>query len=507
MTEQCVVLDCYTVEPSGLGVPPYLSTYVRAAWSALRRARPGADVRYVTIDDVRWCLAGGRPGVEPPVSDPRTYSATVNRADAIRLLRDADVVVVVAGDKVPSVHLHAVNGSLEEIARALACVRGRRYLLGPLATYAAESPAPYAGLFDAVHTHTITSRDLPLGSRTAAAYGQLRQDRDSFTGLVEQMAWRPIAELELYRGCTRRTFCDFCNEPAKAPLVAFREVEDVLEEAAQLYAAGVRNFRLGQQTCFFSYMRRDEEAIRRLLAGIRERCPELEVLHIDNADPLAVAAPVGRRIAALVAEFCTEGNCAPMGIESFDATVIERNYLTCTPEVLLRAVEHVNEAGAERGPGGLPKLLPGLNLIYGLPGETHATHIANLTWLGRILDAGLLCHRTNLRQARVFPGTPLAEQTQPEPLPSAEHFASWKADIDHGWDRPMKERVYPTGLQVPGLHAYFVGRNGTWWRRLGSYSIQIVEEGCVAPVGTEGDLTVTGHAPRMIFGKRLVTAA
>jgi len=283
MTERCVVLDCYTVEPSGLGVPPYLSTYVRTAWSALLRARPDADVRYVTIDDVRWCLAGGRPGVEPPVSDPLTYSATVNRKDAIRLLRDADVVVVVAGDKVPSVHLHAVNGSLEEIARALACVRGRRYLLGPLASYAAESPAQYAGLFDAVHTHTMTSRDLALGSRTAAAYGQLRQDRDSFTGLVEQMDWRPIAELELYRGCTRRMFCDFCNEPAKSPLVAFREVDDVLEEAAQLYAAGVRNFRLGQQTCFFSYMRRDEEAIRTLLAGIRERCPELEVLHIDNA--------------------------------------------------------------------------------------------------------------------------------------------------------------------------------------------------------------------------------
>ncbi|MGW0824730.1 hypothetical protein [Streptomyces sp. NPDC002845] len=43
--------------------------------------------------------------------------------------------------------------------------------------------------------------------------------------------------------------------------------------------------------------------------------------------------------------------------------MIERNTLTCTEDILLRAVEHVNEAGAERGPGGLPKLLPGLNLI------------------------------------------------------------------------------------------------------------------------------------------------
>ncbi len=52
-------MDCYTVEPSGLGVPPYLSTYVRDAFCALRRAYPEAPVRYLRIDDVRWCLNGG----------------------------------------------------------------------------------------------------------------------------------------------------------------------------------------------------------------------------------------------------------------------------------------------------------------------------------------------------------------------------------------------------------------------------------------------------------------
>ncbi|MGW2088951.1 radical SAM protein [Streptomyces sp. NPDC001880] len=502
-----VILDCFTVEPSGLGVPPYLSTYVRNAWSALRQARPEADVRYVTIDDVRWCLAEGKPTVEPPQSDRLTYSTTVNRNAAVQLLRDAEIVIVIAGDAVPSIHLHAVNGSFEEITRALACTRGRRYLLGPLSAYALASPAEYAGLFDAVHTHTVTSGDLLLGSRRPADYEQMRRERDSFAGLVEQMPWRPIAELELYRGCTRRKFCDFCNEPAKSPLVAFREVDDIVAEAAQLYAAGVRNFRLGQQTCFFSYRHRNENAIRALLSGIRDHCPELEVLHIDNADPLAVAAPVGLRIAKLVADFCTEGNCAPMGIESFDPAVIERNTLTCTPEILMRAVEHVNTAGAARGPGGLPMLLPGLNLIYGLPGETHGTHVANLHGLAGILDAGLLCHRTNVRLARAFPGTPLAALDEREPLPSAEHFASWKADIDFTWDQPMKERVYPTGLRVPGLHSYFISEEGTYWRRLGSYSIQVVERGAAVPLGTTGDLVVTGHSPRVIFGERVASTS
>jgi len=495
------ILDCYTVEPSGLGVPPYLSTYVRDAYSALSVAYPHAEVRYLTIDDVRWCLNGGTAYVQPPLSDPLTYSITTNREQAIQILGDATVVVVVAGDAVPSVHLHASNGTVEEVARAMACVRGQRVLLGPLGTYAITEPATYVGLFDAVHTHTVTSENLMNGSRAAASYERLRADRNSYTGLVDQLRWQPIAEIELYRGCTRRKFCSFCNEPVKSSAVDFRDVEDVLDEVGRLTAAGLRNFRLGQQACFFSYQRRDVSQIERLLDGVRNTCPDVEVLHIDNADPLAVASPAGARIAQLVATYCTEGNCAPMGIETFDPVVVERNALTCTPEILIRAIQHVNTAGAQRGPGGLPMLLPGLNLIYGLPGETHATHLANLTWLARILDSGLLCHRTNVRQARAYPGTPLAS-INPEPSPSAEHMTTWKADIDETWDRPMKRQVYPSGLRVNRLHSFFVTNRGTWFRRLGSYSIQIVEADTALPLFVPADLTVTGHAPRFIYGER-----
>ena len=99
MADTAVILDCYTVEPSGLGVPPYISTYVRDAYSAVRRALPDSDVRYLTIDDVRWCINGGEPLQAPPLSDSSTYSATTNRADTLELIADADVVVVIAGDR------------------------------------------------------------------------------------------------------------------------------------------------------------------------------------------------------------------------------------------------------------------------------------------------------------------------------------------------------------------------------------------------------------------------
>src|SRR5260370_42237100 len=80
MVRIAAILDCYIVEPSGLGVPPYLSTYARSAFGALTHAYPDADVRYLTIDDVRWCRNGGRSFMAAPLTDPLTYSATARRS-------------------------------------------------------------------------------------------------------------------------------------------------------------------------------------------------------------------------------------------------------------------------------------------------------------------------------------------------------------------------------------------------------------------------------------------
>ena len=42
------ILDCYTDEPAGLGVPPYLGTYPRYVAGYLNE-----DITYLTIDDLR----------------------------------------------------------------------------------------------------------------------------------------------------------------------------------------------------------------------------------------------------------------------------------------------------------------------------------------------------------------------------------------------------------------------------------------------------------------------
>ncbi|MEK6916744.1 MAG: hypothetical protein AABW92_03280, partial [Nanoarchaeota archaeon] len=45
------ILDCYTDEAAGLGVPPYLGTYPRYIFGILKSK--GYDPTYITIDDLR----------------------------------------------------------------------------------------------------------------------------------------------------------------------------------------------------------------------------------------------------------------------------------------------------------------------------------------------------------------------------------------------------------------------------------------------------------------------
>jgi radical SAM superfamily enzyme with C-terminal helix-hairpin-helix motif len=507
MLHRALIFDCYTVEPAGLGVPPYLSTYVRYAYASLRASGVYDDIAYATIDDFRAAV-----GIEDTqaklqgYTDPLTYSLTTNAPQILELLSTADLVVVIAGDAVPSMHLHAKNGELEEIAQAMDAVQGKRLLLGPASNALRASSHPLHHLFDAYHSQNFSPETMMCGSIAPLRYGTLNSVIETFELLLAQIPWQVIAEIELYRGCTRKQFCSFCNEPIKNRLVDFRAPEEIIREVGLLYDAGVRHFRLGQQACFFSYFHRDEAKIAALLSGIRERCPLLEVLHIDNVDPLAAASPQGRTIAKLVVEYCTEGNCAPMGMETFDPSVIKLNHLTCTPEVLLRAISHIEEEGASIGPLGQRKLLAGINLIYGLPGETRRTHFENMRWLLHILEAGHLCHRTNVRQVRVYQETALSQLTLPHNETFEEDFRSWKRDIADLYDRPMKERVYPSGQVLRGLHAFLLNEKGTWFRRLGSYPIMVIDADRSIPRYEQRDLVVTGHAGRYIYGQALEAA-
>jgi len=192
-----------------------------------------------------------------------------------------------------------------------------------------------------------------------------------------------IAEIETYRGCVRYASggCSFCVEPLKGRPV-HRSPKSIVSEVRELHRLGVRNFRLGAQTCFVSYMSHEDgsetprpnpQAIEELLAGIDAL--GVDVLHLDNANPAVIAThpEESRAILRSIARHCTSGNVLALGVESADPAVLEANNLNSTADQALEAIRLINQEGRERGPTGLPMVLPGLNFIIGLDGETAST--------------------------------------------------------------------------------------------------------------------------------------
>ena len=95
---------------------------------------------------------------------------------------------------------------------------------------------------------------------------------------------------------------------------------------------------------------------------------------------------------------CTSGNVLAFGLESADPEVMRANNLNATAEETLQAIRIVNEVGRARGGSGLPELLPGLNFVIGLEGESERTLPSNLDFLRQVLREGLLLRRINIRQ-------------------------------------------------------------------------------------------------------------
>ncbi len=90
-----------------------------------------------------------------------------------------------------------------------------------------------------------------------------------------------IVEIESQRGGCPKAMggiggCSFCTEPVRYRTVEDRPIGgDIVAEVKALYDLGVRHFRVGRQSCIFSYMARpngrvpvpNPEAIEKLFRG------------------------------------------------------------------------------------------------------------------------------------------------------------------------------------------------------------------------------------------------
>ncbi len=495
---QGIILDGYVDEPTALGVPPYISPYPRYVAGAFEIA--GVPYRYMTVDLWR--------------RDPELQEFV--RADS------GTLVVVISGLTVPGHYRGGTPITLTELNRVVQSSQGRVLIGGPIrhgytmtggtAALGVEGLAGgnvVVGDLDEAVALTLDGEEPGRPARPLAAVAQRAV---AGARAVEQHAVFPhiICEIESARGCERVDHCSFCTEGLQEGL-DFRSHEAIVGEVEALAAVGVNHFRLGKQPNFFAWPGRrtsegnigpDPDSISALYRDIRRVAPDLHTLHIDNVNPGFVAAHPDEclDIARTIATYNTGGDVAAMGVESLDPVVIARNRLKSSPEASRKAIEIINRAGRGRSDRGLPDLLPGINLLYGLPGESAATYELNMSFLEGLLEDDLLVRRINVRQVMVFPGTELYRWSGGrQPKLNKARFKRFKRRLFESVERPMLEQVAPVGTILRGVVTEFRDGDVTFGRQLASYPL-LVGIPFVLGMAQALDVMVFGHGFRSVTG-------
>jgi radical SAM superfamily enzyme with C-terminal helix-hairpin-helix motif len=465
MPADAYILDGYVDEPACLGVPPYISPYIRTVAGAL--AAHGFPVRYLTIDQLR--------------NDPRY----INRMDAAGLL------VMIAGVTVPGKYLGGTPATLTEIEQVGHMLHGPKKIIGGPIGF---GYSPEGG--QRAVRHVISGFDVLLtgepaialdtwldGGEPAGTPDYARTDPWSIvgSGIIEQHPDYPyvMCELETARGCPHGVSggCSFCTEPFYGS-PRYRSAGSIAAEVAALYSHGAKHFRIGRQPDILAYGAGAGEypaprpdLLDDLFASIRTAAPGLKTLHIDNTNPATIAKHEDRSREALraIIRYHTPGDVAAFGMETADPKVVMANNLKATAEEVFYAITIVNEEGGRRR-DGVPELLPGLNFVCGLAGETEKTYALNEEFLVRVRDAGLLVRRVNIRQVMPFEGTPAYTDNT---LGKYERrFRGFKEFVRQKIDMPMLRRVYPPGTVLHDIRIEVSGAL-SFGRQMGSYPILV----------------------------------
>jgi len=466
------VIDGYTDEPAGLGVPPYLGTHPRYAYGAAVEA--GAEeVRYIPIERVRS-----------------------NEVDLNRF----DVVVGICGVHTPGRYLGAEPADLEEMVNILEGLDAITVLGGPAAQaghgrIGGERPQVDTGEVDIVATGDVeavvyelvrTGSPEGVDPETERTVDDLRRFAVKGAPAAREHVDYPhlIAEIETYRGCVRFVSggCSFCTEVPRYGAPEYRPPKHVVEEVKALYRVGVRRFRLGRQPCTFCYMAEgvgetekptpNPEAWERLLRGISHAAPDLNVLHVDNANPAVIAEhpEEAREVVKLLVRYGTPGNVLAFGVETIDPRVARKNNLNVSSsEEVLEAIEVVAEIGYRRGWNGMPYVLPGINFVCGLIGEDKERYRRDEEFLKELLESGLPVRRINVRDVVPFPGTEMWKHGTRWLERNRDRARAFKRFVREEIDPELLRRVVPKGTVLRGLRVE--PRDPRFARQIGSYPV------------------------------------
>ena len=488
------IIDMYSDEPAGLGVPPYLGTYPRYLAGAL--IEQGFQVFYLTIDDIRYFYKYNQQVKEVKISqktDIKISHLTKNADNVSEILENSNEIIVVGGAHTSGKYLSAVPGNLNEITPIIGSLKAKKILAGPLAS---EFGSSYQGGRHLRHYSHDAFDQIQYLPKSIGDYSKINPVKGA--GIVNQIRWPVIAEIETGSGCPREKGCSFCTEPLKGRPV-FREPSDIIAEAKELCRHGVTRFRLGKQSCFYSYKNCDVARIEEILKSISGLNPD--TLHIDNANPALVVTEKGRQITDLIVKYCTSGNVAAFGVESFDPKVLQANNLNSDLETTLAAIKELNEKGGHKGKDGLPIFLPGVNILLGLINENRETLQANFDTLKYIYEQGWMLRRINIRQVIPYHSTELHNVAGDKFIKkNKKYYYSFRKKIREQIDNPMLRRLAPTGTVLRNVYTEVWDGKTTFARQFGTYPLIIgIKERL--PLGRFYNVKVTGYMLRSIIGE------
>lgn len=465
MSRTAFILDGYVDEPACLGVPPYISPYIRTVAGAL--ASHTYTLRYLTIDQLR--------------KDPM-LTADLNKAD---------LLVMIAGVTVPGKYLGGTPATLTEIQQIGHMVRAPKRLIGGPIGFGYAGEGGQKAVRQVINGFTALLSGEPAvaldnylaGNDPSGTLDYTRTDPWSIAGssIIGQHPDFPfvMCELETARGCSHGVTggCSFCTEPFYG-MPRYRSVAGVTGEVAALHAHGARHFRVGRQPDILAYgagageyPAPEPEKLEQLFSGIRTAAPELRTLHIDNTNPATIARheDAAREALRAIIRHHTSGDVAAFGMETADPAVVAANNLKANADEVFRAIEIVNEEGGKRR-DNVPELLPGLNFVCGLAGETEKTYELGEQFLDRVLKAGLMVRRVNIRQVMPFEGT--RAYTENMLGKHDRRFRQFKEFVRNKIDLPMLQRVFPIGTVLRDVRIE-VSAELSFGRQPGSYPILV----------------------------------
>lgn len=464
-----LLIDGYVDEPSCLGVPPFVSPYIRYLFGLLKSSIKVYSVKYITIDSLR------------KISD---YNK--------KYLSEFNLIILFAGLTVPGKYLNAKPVTYNEIKNFEKASQSQIFILcGPIwlgYQYIGGRKSEKLNLpnFDFIikgYPESGINDFLETGNIKNIFYQRNYDDIKKYflygSELVHHHPLYPtiICEIETGQGCRREKNCSFCIEGLNKRVI-YRDENDIIDEITELYNQGIKYFRIGNQTDIFSYKfdtKPNYTALETILKTVWQKCPDIKVLHTDNASPSVISNFYeSENIIKLLVDYTTAGNSLPLGLESADDKVIKLNNLNSNADETFRAIALINKYGSIVGENGLPKLLPALNFIYGLPGENRKTWENNFLFLKKIFNEGLLLRRINLRQVMVFEGTEISKFINFKKLEKFKNnFLFWKEKIRREIDREILKRVLPLNRILKEVKMELYENNVSFGRQIGSYPILV----------------------------------